>query len=125
VLATSGVVLGAWYMLSLIRRVFFGPLVHREHAHPVHDLTWREIIALTPLCAIIVWIGVQPGFFLQRMAPALDKLSVAANEKLQKEDMMPADSTDKKSETAVFEQGSKSNPTTNSQKTTAELARVH
>jgi NADH-quinone oxidoreductase subunit M len=32
VLATFGVVLGAWYMLHLVQRVFFGPL-----KEPVHD----------------------------------------------------------------------------------------
>ena len=30
VLAVSGVVLGAWYMLSLVKRVFFGPLNERK-----------------------------------------------------------------------------------------------
>ena len=75
VLATSGVVLGAWYMLSLVRRVFFGPLGPREHAAPIRDLGFREIAALVPLLAAIVWIGVQPCFFLDRMAPTLDQLT--------------------------------------------------
>ena len=88
VLAASGVVLGAWYMLSLVARVFFGPLVKRnssrspsgeqKHGGPVADLKLREILALVPLCLVIVWIGVQPRFFLDRMAPAVDQLTAQA-----------------------------------------------
>ena len=68
-LAVSGVVLGAWYMLSLVARVFFGPL-HQKHEGPIGDLGLREVLALVPLCVVIVWIGIQPRFFLDRMGPA-------------------------------------------------------
>ena len=78
VLAASGVVLGAWYMLSLVKRVFFGPLRERKNGHPIHDLTLREIAALVPLCVVIVWIGVQPKYFLDRMAPSIDQLTAPA-----------------------------------------------
>jgi NADH-quinone oxidoreductase subunit M len=81
VLATSGVVLGAWYMLWLVQRVFFGPLREPEHApgqRPVRDLNRREVLALVPVAAMVVWIGVQPGFFLDRMAPTLDRLTARA-----------------------------------------------
>jgi NADH-quinone oxidoreductase subunit M len=75
VLAVSGVVLGAWYMLSLVARVFFGPLRERKHGGPIADLSFREIAALAPLCLVIVWIGVQPKYFLDRMAPSIDQLT--------------------------------------------------
>jgi NADH-quinone oxidoreductase subunit M len=75
VLAVSGVVLGAWYMLWLVMRVFFGPLRERKNGHAIHDLTLREIAALVPLCVVIVWIGVHPKFFLDRMAPTIDQLT--------------------------------------------------
>ena len=84
VLAVSGVVLGAWYMLSLVARVFFGPLrqrapcTHGRHAEPIADLGLREVLALVPLCLVIVWIGVQPKFILDRMGPAIDQLSSQA-----------------------------------------------
>lgn len=68
VLAVSGVVLGAWYMLSLMQQVFFGPLKepHEEGAEPhaVADLYPREILALTPLAVLVFWIGLFPGYFL-------------------------------------------------------------
>ncbi len=86
VLAVAGVVLGAWYMLSLVQRVFFGPLrepvaAHRGGAaeHPVSDLNWREILALAPLAAFVVWIGLQPKFFLDRMEPTLNPIAAAVD----------------------------------------------
>lgn len=80
VAAVSGVVLGAWYMLWLVQRVFFGPLrePHDTHApqHAVHDLSLREAAALVPLVVLMVWIGVAPKLFLNRMSPVLDPLAV-------------------------------------------------
>ncbi len=82
VLSVSGVVLGAWYMLWMYQRVFFGPLREPHHAAaeyaqhhlPARDLSLREILALSPLLVFILWIGLQPSFFLNRMAPTLDQL---------------------------------------------------
>jgi NADH-quinone oxidoreductase subunit M len=84
VLAASGVVLGAWYMLSLVLRVFFGPQKPRE-GPAVRDLSRWEIAALAPLLAVIVWIGVGPGFFLDRMAPTLAELRGETASELQRE----------------------------------------
>ena len=83
VLAVSGVVLGAWYMLYLVQRVFFGPLKepaqNASHA-PACDLSPREILAVAPLAILVVWIGVAPGFFLSRTAQTLNDVEdVAAN----------------------------------------------
>jgi NADH-quinone oxidoreductase subunit M len=78
VLAVSGVVLGAWYMLWLIQRVFYGPLKEPKIEGPnvaVRDLCFREIFALALLVIIIVWIGLQPRFFLDRMSPTLKNLT--------------------------------------------------
>jgi NADH-quinone oxidoreductase subunit M len=75
VLALSGVVLGAWYMLWLVQRVFFGPLKepHADHnAPPVSDLSAREILALAPLVVFVLWIGLRPSDFLSRMGPTLE-----------------------------------------------------
>lgn len=83
VLAVFGVVLGAWYMLWLVERVFFGPLrepavEHGQPSPPIRDLSAREVAGLVPLVVFIVWIGLQPSFFLNRMGPALDRLTAAA-----------------------------------------------
>jgi len=81
VLAVSGVVLGAWYMLFLVQRVFFGPLKEPEHAHgegAVSDLSLRETAALVPLAVFVFWIGLHPEFFLSRMRPSLEPLTSQA-----------------------------------------------
>jgi len=83
VLSTFGVVLGAWYMLWLVQRVFFGPLKEKtphdaEHAaphEPVRDLGAREILALAPLVVFMFWIGLVPRHFLTPVAADLDKVS--------------------------------------------------
>ena len=74
-----GVVLGAWYMLYLVRSVFFGPLKEPKLHHAVHDLAGREIAALVPLAVFVIWIGVQPGFFLARMQPTLNNVTEIVN----------------------------------------------
>jgi len=78
VLAVAGVVLGAWYMLQLVERVFFGPLrepIRDSQEPPVRDLCLREILALAPLVAASLWIGLWPQFFLERMGPTLNQLT--------------------------------------------------
>jgi NADH-quinone oxidoreductase subunit M len=88
VLAISGVVLGAWYMLQLVQRVFFGPLrtptahAHAESQPPPTDLSLRESFALGLLVVFIFWIGLQPRFFLDRMSPTLEKILMPAAQSL-------------------------------------------
>ncbi|MCA9174241.1 MAG: NADH-quinone oxidoreductase subunit M [Planctomycetales bacterium] len=84
-LALSGVVLGAWYMLWLVQRVFFGPAKEPADAHDVQDMNWREFAALSPLVVFVLWIGLQPHFFLQRMAPALERVTQHAEQRLEME----------------------------------------
>jgi NADH-quinone oxidoreductase subunit M len=73
VLGTSGVVLGAWYLLSMIQKAFFGPLREPAHeGHAVHDMNWREITALAPICALCLWIGVMPQPLLNTIRPDID-----------------------------------------------------
>ncbi|MEZ6111648.1 MAG: NADH-quinone oxidoreductase subunit M [Pirellulaceae bacterium] len=81
VLAVSGVVLGAWYMLCLIQRVFFGPLKepHEDgHHEPVRDMKLREVLAVAPLVVFVFWIGLQPKFFLDRMDGTLNEATAQA-----------------------------------------------
>ncbi len=77
VLSVLGVVLGAWYMLWLVQRVFFGPIHEGTRSAadaPIRDLSLREIAALAPLAVFVFWIGLQPQFFLERMAPDLNRI---------------------------------------------------
>ena len=78
VLAVSGLILGAWYMLWLVQRVFFGPLEEPSHGgggHEVHDLGAHEICSLVPIVVFVFWIGLVPQHFLAPMAGSLDPLA--------------------------------------------------
>jgi NADH-quinone oxidoreductase subunit M len=70
VLGATGIVLGAWYMLSMIQHAFFGTLREPAHeGHPIHDMNWREILAVGPICALCLWIGVMPQPLLDTIRP--------------------------------------------------------
>jgi NADH-quinone oxidoreductase subunit M len=69
--ATTGVILGAIYMLWMYRRVILGPLTNPEN-EKLQDLGAREQIILAPILALIVFMGVYPQPFLQRMQPAVE-----------------------------------------------------
>ena len=72
VVATSGVVLAAVYLLWAYQRVFHGPA--RAINAGVRDMTWAERAAVAPLLAGIVFIGVYPQPLLSRIQPAVDHL---------------------------------------------------
>ncbi len=63
VLAATGVILAAGYMLWLYQRVFFGEASARVKEH-VHDLNRREWAAMLPLVALMVWLGTATETFL-------------------------------------------------------------
>ncbi len=65
-LATSGIVLGAAYMLFMYRRVIFGEL-KRVDLKGIMDLEAREIVIFTPLIILVLWMGLWPQPFLQVM----------------------------------------------------------
>lgn len=69
-LAVAGVVLGAWYLLKLYGKVFFGPLTN-DHNAELKDLSIREMTVLAPLLFFMVFIGVYPEPFFRSMAPAI------------------------------------------------------
>ena len=69
--AATGVILGAIYMLWMLRRVIFGPISHSEN-QTLQDLNGREILILAPVVALIVLLGIYPQPFLSRMTPSID-----------------------------------------------------
>jgi NADH-quinone oxidoreductase subunit M len=70
VLAATGVVLGAIYMLWMYQRVFFGSVRNEANAGLL-DLNLREALVLLPILVFIVWLGVRPGLVLDRLQPSL------------------------------------------------------
>jgi NADH-quinone oxidoreductase subunit M len=64
--ATTGIILGAAYMLYLYRRVAFGTAAGEDTAS-MADLTAREWLALAPIAAATLWMGVYPERFIAPM----------------------------------------------------------
>ena len=72
-LATTGVVLSAGYMLWLYRRVILGVL-EKESLQNILDLNRREIAILVPLVLITIWMGVNPQPVLDVTAVSVENL---------------------------------------------------
>lgn len=73
VIATSGVILSAVYMLWMFQRVMFGELDNPKN-QTLKDLNAREIAIMLPLLALVFIMGVYPNPFIEKMDPAIKKL---------------------------------------------------
>src|SRR5829696_1279887 len=62
-LAATGVIWAAVYMLWMLQRVVFGKITHGENAE-LSDLNRRETGLLLPLLALMLFMGVYPRVFL-------------------------------------------------------------
>ena len=68
--AGLGIIFGAVYMLWMVQRVFWNPLVHDANRE-LEDMNVRELLSVLPLLVFIVWIGVHPTTFLAPMEAAV------------------------------------------------------
>jgi NADH-quinone oxidoreductase subunit M len=62
-LAASGMVLGAAYMLYLYRRVIFG-ILSKADLKTILDLNRREAVVFAPLLVLVFWMGIYPMSFI-------------------------------------------------------------
>jgi NADH-quinone oxidoreductase subunit M len=72
-LATTGIILSAAYALWLYRRIIFGRL-EKASLKFITDLTWREVVVMTPLVLLTIFFGVYPGPILDASAASVDAL---------------------------------------------------
>lgn len=78
--SVTGVVLGAAYMLWMVKRVFFGPEGEivleskKDRGHALHDLSMREMMVLAPLVLMIFWMGIFPNDFMNYSKSSIDYL---------------------------------------------------
>ncbi len=79
--AATGVILSAIYMLTLVQRVFWNPLVHEENK-TLKEIRPSEFVAAAVLVVLMVWIGVRPNDVLERLATSVETLqeTVAAKQ---------------------------------------------
>jgi NADH-quinone oxidoreductase subunit M len=71
--ATAGVIFAAYYMLPMVQKIIFNSLDRREN-RLAGDLNAREIAILVPLVVAILWLGIFPRPFLDRMEPSVRNL---------------------------------------------------
>jgi NADH-quinone oxidoreductase subunit M len=92
-----GLVLGAWYLLSMLQHAFFGPLKEpraesgeqgaessehssepgrpRPRSQPVRDMNLREALALAPICVLCLWIGLRPQPLVDIIRPDVEAVA--------------------------------------------------
>ncbi|MGB6410758.1 MAG: NADH-quinone oxidoreductase subunit M [Candidatus Deferrimicrobiaceae bacterium] len=66
VVATSGVIFAAVYMLWMFQRVMFGQVTNEKNRR-LPDMNAREVAYILPLIVLVFWIGVYPQTFLRKM----------------------------------------------------------
>ena len=72
VVAASGVIIAALYLLWAYQRVFHGE--PDDENRTFAELRWREGMLLLPFIGIIVYTGLYPRPMLDRIEPAVDRL---------------------------------------------------
>lgn len=66
IIAGTGVIFGAVYMLWMFQRVMFGPIKNEENKN-LKDLSIREIIVMAPIIIAVFVMGIFPNLFLSKM----------------------------------------------------------
>ena len=72
-LAATGVIWAAVYMLWMLQRVVFGKITHGENAR-LSDLNYRETVLLLPLLILMLFMGVYPRVFLDRSKASVETI---------------------------------------------------
>jgi len=72
-LAGTGVIFAAVYLLWMVQRVFFGKVTNPKNRALV-DLSWREIGLMVPLLILMVYMGVYPRPFLNRSETSVKQI---------------------------------------------------
>ena len=70
-LAGTGVIWAAVYMLWMLQRVVFGTRTSEENAK-LHDLNLREALLILPLIFLMFFMGVYPQPFLNRSRESVE-----------------------------------------------------
>lgn len=72
VIASTGVIFGAAYMLWCFQRMMFGPLTNQANVG-LKDMNVREIGYLAPLVILAFVMGIFPQIFLSRINPSVER----------------------------------------------------
>ena len=72
VIATTGVIFAAMYMLYLFQKVMFGPLSNSRN-RDLPDLNGREVAVFVPVVIMAFLLGLYPAPFLSTIDPAVKR----------------------------------------------------
>jgi NADH-quinone oxidoreductase subunit M len=89
VLAATGIVLGAVYMLWLYQRTMFGKL-DKDENRKLLDLNFREVMTLLPLAVLAFWLGLYPRPVFDILQHPVDRLVQQINKTATYPDMAVA-----------------------------------
>jgi NADH-quinone oxidoreductase subunit M len=83
-LAGTGMILSAVYMLWWYQRLMLGPVTKPINRH-LPDLTRTEWLVLTPMVAMIFWIGLGSTFWTERMETSVNTLLPTGGERIRED----------------------------------------
>lgn len=72
ILAATGIIIGAAYMLMLYQKVFF--METNTKVKMISDMDKRELLTLLPLLILVLWIGIYPNIFIGFMDESVKTL---------------------------------------------------
>jgi NADH-quinone oxidoreductase subunit M len=80
VVAVTGVILAALYLLWAYQRVFHGPVTPGNERF--REMRWTEGLIIAPLLFLIVFLGVYPAPMLDRIGPSVEALVAHVDEQV-------------------------------------------
>lgn len=80
--AGTAIIVGAIYMLSAYKKMFFGTVTKEENKH-LKDVNKTELLALVPLVIITVWLGVYPKPILEPISKSVESIVQLMHDKAQ------------------------------------------
>ncbi len=80
--AGTAIIVGAIYMLSAYKKMFFGNVTKDENKH-LKDVNMTELLALVPLVVITVWLGVYPKPLLEPISHSVEPIVQLMHDKAQ------------------------------------------
>lgn len=96
VFASLGIVLGAWYLFTMLRKVLFGPMKEPEVHHaegeepvPIVDMKPREWALITPIAILCLVIGLYPQPLIKVVEPDVSLISTMTDQARTGEKFVP------------------------------------
>jgi NADH-quinone oxidoreductase subunit M len=81
-LAGTGIIVGAIYMLASYKKLFFGEIT-KEANRNLPDINRRELFALIPLTIVAIWLGVYPKPVLEPINNSVESIVQLMHDKAQ------------------------------------------